>query len=157
VSLNTGGLAYPSPRVSMKRSASGEPTAMMADAAAAAAPDVAVPDAVENDYRLNVDDLLAEHKDNIDALRAELGDELLATPDTVAHDELWLLRYLLSNTTVALSASQARKALAWRMAHVPLLDAAKAGADVLPGCEAMKKVCAPGARGAPRTLLCSWY
>ena len=40
----------------------------------------------------SVDALLGQHRDAVDALRAALGD----AADATAHDDLWLLRFVLS-------------------------------------------------------------
>lgn len=83
-----------------------------------------------NGVRTPLSQLLAEHRATVEALQAELGDDLLQGPppgDPLAYDEVWLLRYVLSfgrKGGLPAAAGAARKALAWRRENVDLISAA---------------------------------
>lgn len=61
--------------------------------------------------------LLVHHKAEIEQIRAELGDEI----DPTLHDDIFLLRFVLSMKTVAASVDGVRKCLAWRKENASLL------------------------------------
>ena len=76
----------------------------------------AIKQVTEQDNRLPVKQLLAENAVAISALRTALLDHPLFRPRE--HDELWLLRYVLSHKkSVAAAAKAARYTLQWRQEH----------------------------------------
>ena len=69
-----------------------------------------------------LDPLLAEHAIAIAQLRAELGTSLPAE-----WDDIWILRFVLSNETFASRVANARETISWRAANAPMLADAAAG------------------------------
>jgi hypothetical protein len=88
----------------------------------------------------DVDELLAEHRGQVEELRRRLGP--IPARDAVGceFDELWLLRYVLSNGGAAKSEAPARAALAWRAEHETLTRAARTGdLAAVPGVLRLKR------------------
>jgi len=78
----------------------------------------------------NVDELLATHASEIAALRVAIADtkfEDAATP-IVPFDDLWLLRFLLSNGAAG-AEKAVRATLKWREEKAPMLALAAAGQE----------------------------
>jgi hypothetical protein len=73
----------------------------------------------------NVDELLERHAADIAGLRADLEDEPLLSAAT--HDDLWLLRFILSKGRTAEAAENIRATLAYREKNSALLERAAAG------------------------------
>lgn len=71
----------------------------------------------------NIDDLLAMHADDLRALRGKLGSEKLLSSE---HDDIFLLRFLLSNKSVEKSEAPLRETLRWRKENAARLAQAAA-------------------------------
>ncbi|EQC42165.1 hypothetical protein SDRG_01005 [Saprolegnia diclina VS20] len=71
----------------------------------------------------NLDALLAGRAKDLGQLRALVGDAL-----TPLHDDVWLLRYLLSNETPAACEAPIRFTIQWRAARADTIAALHAGA-----------------------------
>mmetsp|Transcript_2877 Transcript_2877/g.6781 ORF Transcript_2877/g.6781 Transcript_2877/m.6781 type:complete len:160 (+) Transcript_2877:229-708(+) len=82
-------------------------------------PDKAIDPVNEHDTRESVPDLLQEHASNIEQVKEALKEDPLYEP--FKHDDLWILRFLLSHKHKVKKACKAAKhALAFREKH--LLD-----------------------------------
>jgi len=66
----------------------------------------------------NVELLMARHRETIDKIRAELGEEI----NDKDHDDLFILRYVLSFKAVEPACDAIRKCLAWRSENRHILD-----------------------------------
>ncbi|KDO35404.1 hypothetical protein SPRG_00254 [Saprolegnia parasitica CBS 223.65] len=71
----------------------------------------------------DLDALLAARASELDTLKALVGDVL-----TPVHDDVWLLRYLLSNETPAACEAPIRFTIQWRAARADTIAALHAGA-----------------------------
>jgi CRAL/TRIO domain len=72
---------------------------------------------LSNDYdtRPSTRDLIVEHRVAIEDMRQKLKDDPLFDPEK--HDDLWLLRYILSHKTSTKAATAAKKFLVYRKVH----------------------------------------
>lgn len=79
-------------------------------------PDKAIDPVNEHDTRESVPELLSEHASNIELVKEQLKADPLYEP--FKHDDLWILRFLLSHKQKVKKATKAAKhALAWRSKH----------------------------------------
>jgi CRAL/TRIO domain len=75
-----------------------------------------IPPVTALDDRPSVVDLISEHRSSIDQVRTELETDPLYSPSK--HDDLWILRFLLShNMRVKLAVKKAKYTLAFRKEH----------------------------------------
>ena len=79
--------------------------------------------------RRGLDALLAEHAPRVRALRDALVAELGAgrVGDGTEYDDVWMLRFVLSNADDAEALSRARQTVEWRESKAEMLASARCG------------------------------